>query len=239
MKQLYQKSRLGFALAWIGIYVVLLSLADGLSESLGARKIITAPLCIAMGAFIFVWLRRNGLAARYGLCRFRGRARAYLYFLLLAALCSTNLWFGVKMNFSPAESALYVLSMLCVGFLEEVIFRGFLFRALEADNLKRAIIISSVTFGMGHIVNLLNGAELLPTLLQICYASAIGLLFTVIFLRSGCLLPCIAAHSIVNSLSAFSAEPKGGPGQLVSAVFIIVLSLAYAAWIWKKTGTAD
>lgn len=239
MKQLYQKSRLGFALVWIGIYVVLLSFADGLSESLGTQKIITAPLCIAMSAFIFIWLRRNGLADEYGLRRFRGRAGIYLYFLPLVVLCSTNLWFGMRMNMSPAESGLYVLSMLCVGFLEEVIFRGFLFRALEADSLKRAIIISSVTFGMGHIVNLLNGAELLPTLLQICYASAVGLLFTVIFYKSGCLLPCIAAHGIVNSLSAFSAEPKGGYAQMVSAAFIIVLSLIYAAWIWKKTGTTD
>ena len=64
--------------------------------------------------------------------------------------------------------------MINIGFLEEIIFRGFLFKMLEKDNVKTAIIVSSITFGMGHIVNLLNGADLVPTLLQVCYALAIG-----------------------------------------------------------------
>jgi hypothetical protein len=38
--------------------------------------------------------------------------------------------------------------------IEEVIFRGFLFKALQKDKLSVAIIVSSVTFGFGHIVNL-------------------------------------------------------------------------------------
>ena len=48
--------------------------------------------------------------------------------------------------------------MLCVGFLEEVIFRGLLFTAIARNNIKSAVIISSVTFGIGHIINLFNGS---------------------------------------------------------------------------------
>ncbi len=61
--------------------------------------------------------------------------------------------------------------------MEEVIFRGFLFKAICKTNVKQAIIISSVTFGFGHIVNLLNGRDIPETLIQICYAVAIGFLF--------------------------------------------------------------
>ena len=43
--------------------------------------------------------------------------------------------------------------MLCVGFMEEVIFRGLLFKAIAKDNAKMAIVISSVTFGLGHVLN--------------------------------------------------------------------------------------
>jgi membrane protease YdiL (CAAX protease family) len=82
-----------------------------------------------------------------------------------------------------------MLTMMLVGFLEELIFRGFLFTALRKDSLKVAVIVSSVTFGMGHIVNLLNGAPLGETLLQIVYATAAGFLFTAIFLRGGSLWP--------------------------------------------------
>lgn len=53
---------------------------------------------------------------------------------------------------------------------KQIIFRGFLFKALYNDNVKLAIVILSVTFGIGHIVNLLNGKDLIPTLLQVCSA---------------------------------------------------------------------
>lgn len=46
--------------------------------------------------------------------------------------------------------------MINIGFLEEIIFRGILYKSIEKDNKKLAIIISSVTFGIGHIVNLLK-----------------------------------------------------------------------------------
>ncbi len=70
------------------------------------------------------------------------------------------------------DALLYVISMCCVGFLEEVIFRGLLFRAMEKENLKRAIIVSSLTFGLGHIVNLFNGSgkDLVSNMIQIVFA---------------------------------------------------------------------
>ena len=71
--------------------------------------------------------------------------------------------------------------MLNIGFIEEIIFRGFLFKMMAKDGLKSAIIVSSLTFGLGHIVNLLNGADFIPTLMQVCYAVSIGYLFVVIF----------------------------------------------------------
>lgn len=93
--------------------------------------------------------------------------------------------------------------MLCVGFIEEVIFRGFLFKAIAKDNLKSAIIISSVTFGVGHLVNLFNrsGMDLVSNLCQICFAIAVGFLLVTIFYRGGSLLPCIITHSAINTLS--------------------------------------
>ena len=126
--------------------------------------------------------------------------------------------------------------MLCVGFLEELIFRGFLFRAMCKDNVKSAIIVSSITFGIGHIVNLLNGAELLSTLLQVCYAIAIGFLFTIIVYYGKSLIPCILCHSIVNSLSVFAVE-SDNLLDIITAIVIIVVSLTYTLWIIKTERT--
>lgn len=236
MKKLYNKNEVTFSIIWIILYVVLLSIADSVSESLGTAKLITAPLCILMTAFLFFWLKKNNLMEKYGLCKFEGSMKKYLFFFPLVILCSTNLWNGVTMNLSLLGTVLYIVSMLCVGFLEELIFRGFLFRAMCKDNVKSAIIVSSITFGIGHIVNLLNGAELLSTLLQVCYAVAIGFLFTIIVYYGKSLIPCILCHGIVNSLSVFAVE-SDNLLDIITAIVIIVVSLTYTLWIIKTERT--
>ena len=240
MKKIYEKNELNFALIWIGIYVVLLSIADSISGSMGTAKLITAPICIALTFIIYRWIRKNDLKEKYGLCPFKTDIKTYLYFIPLVLLASTNLWWGITMNLSFIESLLYVVSMLCVGFLEEVIFRGFLFKALCQSNVKTAIIISSVTFGFGHIVNLLNGSEITSTLLQVCYAIAIGFLFTIIFYKGKSLWPCIITHSVVNSLSAF-ANRENAPAWhgMAGCIFICVVCYAYAAYILNRTKTGN
>lgn len=181
MTRLYQKNEFTFSIVWIVLYVVLLSAADQISTRFGTAKAVTAPLTVAMTVFLAAWIGKNHLKEKYGLARVSIEYKKYLYFLPLILIASTNLWRGAALNMSVLETVLYVISMLCVGFLEEVIFRGFLFQALCKDNVKQAVVISSITFGIGHIVNLLNGAEIGPTLLQICYAVALGFLFTIIF----------------------------------------------------------
>lgn len=233
MLRLYKKSLLGFSLVWIGMYVVGFSLADGFSEKLGIAKIITAPLGIVLSILLLIWLYRHDLARASGLRAFRGSGCAYLWFIPLVVISSCNLWLGVGMQHTVLETALYMLSMLCVGFLEEVIFRGFLYRAMRDEGTRCAILISGVTFGIGHIVNLLNGAEFLPTLMQICYATAIGVLFTVIYHKSGSLVPCIISHCTVNMLSVFAVE-RGYTAELAVAAALTVVPLLYTLWIWKR-----
>ena len=119
--------------------------------------------------------------------------------------------------------------MINVGFIEEIIFRGFLFKMMAKDNVKRAVAVSAITFGIGHIINLLNGAALLPTLMQICYAISIGYLFVIIFYKSNSLVPCIITHCLVNALSVFNVE--SAVSSYVSAAFLTIVPLLYAMYI--------
>ena len=233
MKKLYEKNELSFSLVWIIAYVVLFSMADSFSGDLGIEKIITAPVSVCFSLVLFVWISRNSLLEKYGLCPFKGEWKCYLYFIPLLLIMTTNLWNGVAVNCSAAEVVLHILSMLCVGFIEEVIFRGLLFKAICKSSVKQAILISSITFGIGHIVNLLYGADVLPTLLQICYATAIGFLFTIIFYKGKSLLPCIVTHSVVNSLSIFSVQ-SSQTFRIAVAAALCVVSARYAIWILKK-----
>ena len=234
MKKLYTKNELTFAIIWIVLYVVLLSIADSISASCGIQKLITAPLCVIMTVFLFVWVKKSDLMNKYGLCKFKGDAKKYFYFLPLIILCSTNLWNGVTLNLSILETTLYIVSMLCVGFLEELIFRGFLFRAMCKDNVKTAIIISSVTFGIGHIINLVNGsgAELIPNLLQVVYASAAGFMFVMMYYKSQSLIGCIAAHGVFNSLSVFAYEASvTRETRVLFALLLTAITSFYAVYI--------
>ncbi len=228
-----EKRELRTALFFIIVYVIAMSIADSLSAKIGIEKSVTALTAIIFSVGIFFFIRKQQPISEFGFAAVKNQLGSYLYFIPLAVIASVNLWNGVRMNFSVGETVLYIISMVCVGFLEEVIFRGFLFTALCRKNIRTAIVISSLTFGIGHIVNLLNGAEVLGTLLQICYATAVGFLFTIIFYKSGSLVPCIITHSVINSLSVFGIEGDSSFRIGVSAL-LTVISAAYAIWIIKK-----
>ena len=120
--------------------------------------------------------------------------------------------------------------MLGVGFLEEVNFRGLLFKAIARDNTRSAIVISSVTFGIGHIINLFNGSgmDLVNNLCQIVFAIAVGFLLVTIFYRGGSLLPCILVHSAINTLGTFANDAELTAGmQLLHIAALIAITAAY------------
>lgn len=245
MRKLYEKYEVTFSLIWIAAYIVLFSVADSVSESLGIYKIITVPVGILLSLILYIWIRRNKLMEKYGLCRFKGSLKNYLFFIPLAVIMTTNLWNGVKMNVSVGETILHVISMICVGFIEEIIFRGLLFKAIGKSNVIRAFVITSITFGIGHIVNLIRGADFISTCLQMCYAIAIGFLFAVIFYKGKSLLPCIIAHCTINVLSIFAVQGSR-TFDIIVAVVMCVVSAAYGAWllrfgynIEKSTGMDD
>lgn len=239
MYRLFKKNELIFSVALIVSYVVFFSVADSFSSLLEIEKVLTAPVSVIWALLLFSFICKHDLKEKYGLCSFQGNLKNYLYFVPLLFIMSTNLWNGVTMNLSVFETVLYILSMICVGFIEEIIFRGFLFKALCKDNVKQAIIISSVTFGMGHITNLLTGKDLAPTILQICYATSIGFLFTIIFYKGKSLLPCIIAHSIVNSSSVFAVKTTSLMFHIISSIVLCVISVGYTLWILKKTMPFD
>ena len=233
MIRLYRKNELTFSLVFIGAYVLTFSVADAVSDSIGIYKVVTAPVGFAFSFILYIWLKKNGLTGKYGLSvPLRGELK-YYDFIFILFLLSANLWNGINLNFTRAETAFYVLSMLFVGFIEEVIFRGFLFKALCRDNIKTAIIISSFTFGAGHIVNLLSGADFLLTLIQICHACIIGYIFTLFFIRTESLLLCIVTHSLFNALDAFSAGNLEGVLFLIFTGALLMVAIICTKLQWK------
>ena len=231
LDRFYQKNAFYFALVWICVYCVANSLSNPLSKIIGVDSSAALLFNLILTVLLLTWIHKNGLTKYYGLCPSKIPAKRFLWYVPLVLFMSRNLWFGFAIHFPAADTVCYILSMLCVGFLEEVIFRGFLFQALAKENIKTAIIVSSVTFGLGHILNLLNGSGmgLVANLCQIVGAVACGFLFVILFYRGGSLIPCIVAHSVNNAVSAFANEAAlTVENRLIFSAINLVLVAAYA-----------
>lgn len=227
MNKIFEKKEPLFCILLIVIYVVINSYCIQNFGTTDYKSTIINTIFSVLLVLLMIMLKRTKY---YGMSKVEN-PKKYLYFIPLIIISTVNLWGDIKINNSTSEIIFYILTMANVGFIEEIIFRGFLFKMMEKENVKRAIIVSAITFGIGHIVNLLNGAELIPTLIQICYAIALGYLFVTIFYKSKSLIPCIITHILINSLAIFNSE--NSVTTYIVPVALMVISIGYTIFINK------
>lgn len=237
MKKLFEKNEVTFAIVLIVVYVLTGSVAINI-DTAGTwipQFIASAVMAAVIGAFAV----RNGLSRHLGLCAPEVPAAKMLMYIPLLLVACRSVLAGVGTDGSTAALITRTLHMLLVGFIEEVIFRGFLFRGIARDNMKRAVIISSLTFGIGHIVNLLNGSDIADNLRQIVYAVAVGFMLVVILLRTGSIIPCIVFHSLNNMLTGFAdghimRDIFGSrAGDMILLCVGLVVASGYTVYLWK------
>ncbi len=234
MKKFYDKSELWFAITWIIIYVVAMGTLRG---NFGDESPISLLGVVVIDAVLTVFIVRNKLTEKYGLVRCSD-SRKYLYFIPFVLLCTVNLWFGVALQYDVFHQIAAVITLALAGYVEEIIFRGLLFKAIRKDSVKQAVIISAVTFGAGHIVNLLTGHGSIETILQMAYAIAIGFAFVLCFHKSGSLIPCVITHSFINLTSKLSNHSISEQAEKLwlygATAFIILIAGGYALYLHKK-----
>lgn len=234
MKKLYKKSEIWFALLWIIVYCVVCGTVRG---NFGDESPLKTAVLAVFTAGILIFVKSNRLEERYGLCKWKGKAADYWFFIPMFILMTGNLWGGVGINYGGMVQVFAAISMLLVGFVEEMIFRGFLFRILlKKDPAPVAITISAVTFGIGHIINLFTGHASLETVIQILFAIAWGFIFTFVFYKSGSLVICIIAHGLIDAFSEFAA-PGEDMSMTLSYIYMgatIVGAIIYCAYLSRK-----
>lgn len=228
MKEFFKKNETLISILFIVIYLVVNSI---FLNKFGMYDWQTMTVNIGLSLLIILFIIIFKLGNYFGLTKFPN-PKKFLYFVPLIILMSINLWGGIRIENSISEIIFYMISMIFVGFLEEIIFRGFLFKMMSKDNLKSAIIVTSLTFGAGHIINLLNGSSFIPTLIQIIYATAIGYLFAVILVKGKSLWPCIITHSVVNALSVFAIDNSFT--AVVSPLCLTIIPICYAIYLNKR-----
>ncbi|MCR5278653.1 MAG: CPBP family intramembrane metalloprotease [Lachnospiraceae bacterium] len=229
MKKFYEKNEVLFAVAWIVAYCVAMSALKG---NFGYASVWMLLGLIVFTAGITAFVLINKLKEKYGLNGFPKDMKKYLFFIPMFVLATGNLWDGFSLSYSGVELLIATLSMILVGYVEEMIFRGFLFKAMLGNGKAiTAIIVSSVTFGIGHIINLLTGQAGFETVMQVIFAIAWGFLLTMVFYKSGSLIPCIIAHAMIDALSLYGADTDLG-GWIYIGVSIPV-SIVYCIYLEK------
>lgn len=228
MDKIYKKHELLFVIGLILIYVISNSICI---QYFGNYSYITFIVNLILLAFLLFFIYKNKYCKYIGLI-IPKNIRTCLYFIPLMIISCVNLYNGINVNNSLSEIVFYILIMICVGFIEEIIFRGFLFKMIMKNSINQAIIITSVTFGIGHIVNLLNGYLMVETLFQIFYAFILGYLFAMIFLKTDSILPTIVAHSFINATSIFNISNTNS--VYIIPTIIIIIAMIYSEFLKSK-----
>jgi len=125
-----------------------------------------------------------------------------------------------------------ILLMTNAGYLEELLFRGYLLAAIEkGKGKKRAIIISGITFGLGHIVNIFRGYEVLELVTQIAGAVVIGLVLALLVVLTRNLIPGILFHIFFNIGGTITVQHSSREALLL--LLVIGISALYLLFLLK------
>lgn len=184
------------------------------------KVLIMAEMILSAAALLWLmgWWREAGFN---GPKEWRAMRLHWIGLLLpLAAL----LILGVHVT-NPGQLAGLFLTTIVIGVQEEMVFRGLAMRALLPGGALKAVLISSLLFGVMHIGNLFGGADLTYTLVQVL-ASAMGAVgLGAIRVRTNSIWGLIGLHTI-NDFIMFITRDEVNVTEAQST-FYLVGKIAY------------
>jgi hypothetical protein len=179
-------------------------------------------ISLAWGLYIS---RRAGWSAAIWSKQTPGLPRVlWLIPLFWFGLCAARLWVTPWANFDAVYYAVLAVATLMVGFNEELLFRGILAHGARGTGSwteARVMLVSAVGFGLFHLPNVLAGQALGPTLMQVGYASVMGIALYAAMRVSGTIMLPIAMHALWD-FSTFSAKGAEMPTALSLAVLAML-----------------
>ena len=156
------------------------------------------------------------------------------YFLPLLVLAVIQWFVGLEPTLGLSDILVAALLMMAVGFIEEALFRGMLFLAIEKNSTtKRAIIINRITFGFGHIVNLLRGYSSTELLSQIAVAIAVGILLALLVAKTLSITPGAIFHALFNFSGTVTSQDT--ELQMMLLAPILIITVVYSIVISRKS----
>ena len=232
MEKLMEKNAVRHAVIWIVMYVLLVNVGAMISEKVGALDLVTSEFVILFSFLLLGYLKRNHWFEKFGLKKItKADTQKTLLYLPLAVLALLQFAGGIKSSISLFAILISCLMMIGVGFVEELLFRGFLLDAIwKKSGMRRAILISGIAFGLGHIVNLFRGYGYLEQAGQIVVAGGIGIVLALLVVITKNIVPGILFHIVFNISGSITNEASGNQ-KLYTLIVILVICIGYALYL--------
>lgn len=125
---------------------------------------------------------------------------------------------------------LFAASCIAVATYEEIAFRGVLFLSIcKSRRTKKGIfssvVVSSVVFGLFHLLNLIDGAGIGAVIMQIGYSFLIGGMCAVVLIVCKSIFPCIVLHAVFNFCGGLVPTLGAGYETVWDAATVIITVL--------------
>lgn len=108
---------------------------------------------------------------------------------------------------------LLLIACLMVGFAEEYLFRGFIQTLFlrkygtRKNGIFLSVLLSSIFFGLLHLVNLAKNDNTGQVLVQVVFATFIGFFFGALLLKTNRLNPIAITHGLINFFFSLALLP--------------------------------
>lgn len=119
-----------------------------------------------------------------------------------------------------------ISNALMAGVCEEIIFRlipGSCFMRQWRDEKKIPVVVafSAITFGLIHASNIIIGASIPITIMQVVAAGLMGVLFCAVYLRSGNILIPMLMHFITDTICFMDSTQVSERGVMIAKLSFI------------------
>lgn len=131
----------------------------------------------------------------------------------------------------------YLLDCFMIGLFEELTFRGVLLPSLLEKRRKTkkqvlwTIVGSSAVFGLIHLINLVEGAGIGSTILQVGYSFLIGGMCAIVLMKTGNLILCVLLHTVYDIGGKWLTVAGGSLWDTPTVILTVVLALVVTVWM--------
>lgn len=229
------KFELKLTLVSMIIYYSLLIIGNIMSNKiLGIEYSAVVPIQLILFIYVIFYLRRKKLLSYYGISSVKGLDhKKLLFYVPLIVISFWNFVNGIHVEGVTPELFLALISMMFTGFFEELLFRSYLVKLLLNKSRTLAIMLPSLIFGIAHLANLFGGADIMQTLLQVCYALAFGFMCTAFFYKTNNIIPCMLCHSLVDMIYVVTPTDSVILDTFF-AMIVILFGTGYGIYLMKN-----